>query len=81
MSRIQHIMPSLSEGMSYPAVVGSEGQERARNFYGPSLERLLRLKKQFDPDNRFRAPYGLFDVSAGTSGRMAPPAGGVSVLF
>ncbi|AEJ98181.1 TPA: BBE domain-containing protein [Klebsiella pneumoniae] len=53
-------MPSLSEGMSYPAVVGSEGQERARNFYGPSLERLLRLKKQFDPDNRFRAPYGLF---------------------
>jgi hypothetical protein len=56
MSRIQHIMPSLSEGMSYPAVVGSEGQERARN----SLERLLRLKKQFDPDNRFRAPYGLF---------------------
>nr|WP_318380805.1 FAD-binding oxidoreductase [uncultured Enterobacter sp.] len=60
MSRIQHIMPSLSEGMSYPAVVGSEGQERARNFYGPSLDKLLRLKKQFDPDNRFRPPYGLF---------------------
>lgn len=60
-SQIQHLIEPFSDRGSYPAVLGPEGHERARKFYGNSLHKLQEIKKRFDPDNRFNAPYGLFE--------------------
>lgn len=59
-SEIQNIIKPFNDSGSYPAVPGPEGQERARKFYGESLNKLQVLKKRFDPENRFSAPYGIF---------------------
>ncbi|MEM6159204.1 FAD-binding oxidoreductase [Erwinia sp. P6884] len=59
-SEIQNIIAPFSDGSAYPAVTGSDGQERARKFYGESLNKLRVMKKRFDAGNRFNAPYGLF---------------------
>ena len=60
-SQIQHIIEPFSDYGSYPAVLGPEGHKRARKFYGESLNKLQEVKKRFDPDNRFNAPYGIFE--------------------
>lgn len=60
MAEIQRIIEPVSDGSAYPAVVGATGQQRARAFYAGSLNKLQEMKKRFDPENRFNAPYGLF---------------------
>ena len=49
---------ALSDGAARPAYVGfvgDEGEEGARRAYPPAtLERLARVKRQYDPDNLFR---------------------------
>lgn len=59
-SEIQKIIEPVNAFGSYPAVLGPEGQERARKFYGESLNKLQVMKKRYDPKNRFNAPYGIF---------------------
>lgn len=60
LSEIQRIIEPVNAFGSYPAVLGPEGQERVRNFYGESLNKLQVTKKKYDPENRFNAPYGIF---------------------
>lgn len=43
----------------YPAVLGYDHADHARDFYGPALESLQMCKKRYDPDNRFAAAFGL----------------------
>ena len=49
---------ALSDGAAlaaYVGFVGDEGEEGARRAYPPAtLERLARVKRQYDPDNLFR---------------------------
>lgn len=57
---IQKIISPFNDFGSYPAVPGPEGQERARKFYGESVNKLQVMKKRYDLKNRFNAPYGIF---------------------
>jgi FAD/FMN-containing dehydrogenase len=34
--------------------MGDEGEERVRKTYGDNYERLVEIKKKYDPDNFFR---------------------------
>jgi FAD/FMN-containing dehydrogenase len=47
------IAPELSE-RAYVNDLGEEGDDRARASYGVNYERLLALKRQYDPTNLFR---------------------------
>lgn len=68
-SEIQKTIEPVNAFGSYPAVLGPEGQERARKFYGKSLNKLQVMKKRYDPKNRFDAPYGIFsDVTGHRAG-------------
>jgi FAD/FMN-containing dehydrogenase len=39
----------------YPNLLGTDEDERAAQAFGPNTERLLAVKRRFDPDNVFRA--------------------------
>jgi FAD/FMN-containing dehydrogenase len=45
--------PSLASGV-YSNYLGDEGEARVRAAYGPAWDRLVRLKRAYDPDNVFR---------------------------
>jgi FAD/FMN-containing dehydrogenase len=48
---------ALSDGISaaYVGFLGDEGEDGVRRAYPPAtLERLARVKRQYDPDNLFR---------------------------
>lgn len=44
----------FSTGAVYVNNLGEEGQERVRAAYGPNYDRLVALKRKYDPDNVFR---------------------------
>jgi FAD/FMN-containing dehydrogenase len=45
--------PFASAGVYVNFLTADEG-DRVGNAYGPSYERLVRVKRQYDPDNLFR---------------------------
>ncbi len=52
------IGPFVQHG-GYPAVLGYDHADRARDFYGLALDSIQLCKKQYDPNNRFAAAFGL----------------------
>jgi FAD/FMN-containing dehydrogenase len=44
----------FSTGRTYVNFLGDEGEERVRQAYGANYERLVALKRTYDPDNLFR---------------------------
>jgi FAD/FMN-containing dehydrogenase len=44
----------FSTGSVYVNNLGDEGQDRVRAAYGPNYDRLVALKRKYDPDNVFR---------------------------
>lgn len=52
------IGPFVQHG-GYPAVLGYDHADRARDFYGLALDPIQLCKKQYDPNNRFAAAFGL----------------------
>lgn len=42
------------EQTNYVNDLGEEGEERIQQSYGPNYDRLVKLKKKYDPDNFFR---------------------------
>jgi FAD/FMN-containing dehydrogenase len=46
--------PFLASGVYANYLAGDEGDARVRAAYGPSWERLVALKRAYDPDNVFR---------------------------
>jgi FAD/FMN-containing dehydrogenase len=49
----QDLAPFSSKG-AYLNFIGDEGNARVRNSYGPKYDRLLEIKKKYDPTNMFR---------------------------
>ena len=47
-------MQSYSSHRVYANVLGMEGEQRVREAYGQNYDRLLQLKKKYDPQNLFR---------------------------
>jgi hypothetical protein len=45
--------PFLASGV-YSNYLGDEGEARVRAAYGPAWDRLVRLKRAYDPENAFR---------------------------
>lgn len=60
LQEIRQQVEPLSIRGGYPAVLPLDSHNRARAFYGPALDRLRRLKAQYDPDDRFSARFGLY---------------------
>jgi hypothetical protein len=44
----------FSAGGAYLNFIGTEGEDRVKSSYGGNFERLVSLKKKYDPDNLFR---------------------------
>ena len=49
----QDLAPFSSKG-AYLNFIGDEGNARVRNTFGPKYDRLVELKRKFDPSNMFR---------------------------
>ena len=49
----QDLAPFSSKG-AYLNFIGDEGSTRVRNTFGPKYDRLVELKRKFDPNNMFR---------------------------
>ena len=49
----QDLSPFSSKG-AYLNFIGDEGNTRVRNSFGPKYDRLLEIKKKYDPTNMFR---------------------------
>jgi FAD/FMN-containing dehydrogenase len=47
-------MQTFYERRAYVNVLGEEGEQRVREAFGENYERLLQLKKKYDPTNFFR---------------------------
>jgi FAD/FMN-containing dehydrogenase len=45
--------PSLASGVYANYLAGDEGDARVRAAYGPAWDRLVVLKRRYDPDNVF----------------------------
>src|SRR5262249_48889549 len=50
---------SLALPGAYPNLLAADDLERAAKSYGPNRERLLAIKRQYDPDNVFRSAIPL----------------------
>jgi FAD/FMN-containing dehydrogenase len=48
-----------SSGGCYVNYIDPDLKDWQRAYYGPNLERLLRIKKAYDPEGLFRFPQGL----------------------
>jgi FAD/FMN-containing dehydrogenase len=51
----RHDLRDFATGAVYLNFIGDEGDDRLRAGYGPSYERLARVKADWDPENVFRA--------------------------
>lgn len=51
--------PHLSRGVYVNALDGDEGIDRVKAAYGENYERLVALKRQYDPDNLFRMNHNI----------------------
>jgi FAD/FMN-containing dehydrogenase len=49
----EQVRPMASAGV-YVNYLGTEGEQRVREAYGPNLDRLAEIKSRYDPDNFFR---------------------------
>jgi FAD/FMN-containing dehydrogenase len=47
------MVPSLTDGV-YVNFLGSEGDERVRAAFGDNYDRLVEVKRRYDPENVFR---------------------------
>jgi FAD/FMN-containing dehydrogenase len=44
---------------SYTNYLSADDYERVRQAYGPNYERLVELKRRYDPDNLFRLNHNI----------------------
>jgi FAD/FMN-containing dehydrogenase len=49
----EQVRPMAAAGV-YVNYLGTEGEQRVREAYGPNLDRLAEIKSRYDPDNFFR---------------------------
>jgi len=49
----EQVQPMAAAGV-YVNYLGTEGEQRVREAYGPNLDRLAEIKSRYDPDNFFR---------------------------
>jgi len=47
------VMEPFSTGGVYVNFLGNEGEERVRAAYGANYDRLVEVKRRYDPDNVF----------------------------
>src|SRR5262249_30185203 len=57
-STLQRLSPMTLPG-GYPNLLAADDSERAAKSYGVNAERLLRVKRRYDPDNVFRSAIPL----------------------
>ena len=50
----QAVHPYNLEGAYVNFLMGDEGEERVKKTYGANYDRLVAIKKKYDPDNFFR---------------------------
>jgi hypothetical protein len=60
------LSPYLGDGVyvNYLSERGLEGENRVRAAYGPNYDRLVALKQQYDPENRFRHNQNIVPVAS-----------------
>lgn len=59
LEQIRTVIGPFSRRGGYPAVLGYDSADRAREFYGGALEAIRLRKTEYDPKNRFAASFGL----------------------
>lgn len=58
-ARFQQAMTPYATGGVYVNLLGTEEQERVPAAYGVNYERLVEIKKKWDPDNVFRMNHNI----------------------
>ena len=63
-----HVVAPLASGHSYQNYPNRDQLDFGRRYFGGNLERLIQVKRQYDPDDRFRYQQGLLFASPDVSG-------------
>lgn len=69
-SKFDRVLGPLSNGQSYQNYPHRDVEDFGRAYFGGNLERLLKVKKQYDPENFFTFPQGLGRISGPGAARV-----------